>query len=312
MNKKQNYLSNKHQIKVENRVLTEKLQKVLARLGKGSRREIETWIVAGRIKVNGKVAKLGDRVAVTDSIKVDNKLMNTELTYNSPTRVIIYNKPEGEICTRHDPIGRKTVFNSLPRIKNGRWVSIGRLDIKTEGLLLLTNNGEIANRMMHPSYQIEREYAVRVFGKVDENICNRLCEGVELEDGIARFERIEDGGGTGQNHWYYVVIKEGRKREVRRLWESQNINVNRLIRIRFGDIVLPRELRPGLWEEMSSDSIKALATTLGLALDPTIEHRKVRKSNYIRSKQRLRARERKSQHEEQGDDLVIEQVYIDD
>ena len=292
---------------------SEKLQKVLARAGLGSRRELETWIEAGRVSINGEVAKLGDRVELTDEIMVDNKLMNLDESYQQQTRVIIYNKPEGEICTRHDPIGRRTVFSSLPRMQGGRWVSIGRLDIKTEGLLLLTNNGELANRMMHPSYQIEREYAVRVFGKVDADTLQRLSDGVELEDGVAKFERIVDSGGSGQNHWYYVVLHEGRKREVRRLWESQDVQVNRLIRVRFGDIQLPRVLRPGQWQEMLKDSITDLASTLGLELEAEgAPYRKIRKSNYIRSKQRMRARELRKTHEADGEfDQTPLEIYQD-
>lgn len=281
---------------------SEKLQKVLARAGLGSRRELETWIEAGRVTVNGQVATLGDRVELYDEIKVDNKLMNIDDSYEQPTRIMLYNKPEGEICTRHDPIGRRTVFSSLPRLNGSRWVSVGRLDIKTEGLLLLTNNGEVANRMMHPSYEFEREYAVRVFGQVDSDILKNLREGVELEDGMAHFERIIDSGGSGQNHWYYVVIKEGRKREVRRLWESQEVQVNRLIRVRFGDIQLPRSLRPGQWLELPEETTDGIMVSVGLEANAGIPRRKVRKSNFIRSKQRMRARELRQMHGIEGSD----------
>ena len=283
---------------------SEKLQKVLARAGLGSRRGLETWIQAGRVTINGQVATLGDRVEPIDEIKVDNKLMNLYETCEQPTRILVYNKPEGEICTRHDPIGRRTVFNNLPRIEGARWVSIGRLDVKTEGLLLFTNNGEIANRMMHPSYQMEREYAVRVYGQVDQNVLQVLRDGVELEDGVAKFERIIDSGGSGVNHWYYVVLKEGRKREVRRLWESQEVQVNRLIRVRFGDIQLPRTLKVGQWLELPTDSVDAISLSLGVEPNSDLPRKKVRKSNYIRSKQRLRARELRQQHGEGEEELA--------
>lgn len=288
---------------------SEKLQKVLARAGLGSRRELETWISSGRITINGEVASLGDRVELYDEIRVDNKLMNIDESYQQPTRVIVYNKPEGEICTRHDPIGRRTVFSSLPRLQGSRWVSVGRLDIKTEGLLILTNNGEVANRMMHPSYGFEREYAVRVFGQVNNETLDALREGVELEDGMAHFERIIDSGGSGQNHWYYVVIKEGRKREVRRLWESQDVQVNRLIRVRFGDIQLPRSLRPGHWIELPNETVDGLMSTVGLEANSGAPRRKVRKSNFIRSKQRMRARELRQVHGIEGQNQEPLEIY---
>jgi len=290
---------------------SEKIQKVLARAGLGSRRELETWIVAGRIEINGRVAQLGDRVNIDDEIKVDKKLMNLDESYQHPTRIIIYNKPEGEICTRHDRLGRQTVFDRLPRLRNSRWVSVGRLDIKTEGLLILTNNGEMANRMMHPSSQIEREYAVRVFGQVDSNVLNNLQQGVELEDGLACFEKIVDGGGKGQNHWYHVVIKEGRKHEVRRLWESQGVKVNRLIRIRFGDIRLPLSLERCKWLELQDDEINDIAESLGLEIESDLPKFKIRKSNYIRSKQRKRARELRQTYGIDGQDLQPLEIYHD-
>lgn len=280
-----------------NMITSEKLQKVLARAGLGSRRELETWIQMGRITINGQVAKLGDRVEATDEIKVDGRYMNIEESYEQNTRIMIYNKPEGEICTRHDPIGRRTVFTTLPKLYGQRWVSVGRLDIKTEGLLLLTNNGELANRMMHPSYELEREYAVRVFGEVSDSTLQILRDGVMLEDGMAKFDKIVDSGGTAQNHWYYVVIKEGRNREVRRLWESQNIQINRLIRIRFGDIELPRSLRPGQWLELSEEAVNHQMVDLGLQPNSDQTHRKVRKSNFIRSKQRMRVRDSRQQYD---------------
>jgi 23S rRNA pseudouridine2605 synthase len=282
---------------------SEKLQKVLARAGLGSRRELEVWIEMGRVTVNGQVAKIGDRVEATDEIKVDQRYINIQASYEQNTRMMIYNKPEGEICTRHDPIGRRTVFTTLPRLHDGRWVSVGRLDIKTEGLLLLTNNGEVANRMMHPSYELEREYAVLVFGEVSHDTLDILRNGVMLEDGMAQFDQIIDSGGTAQNHWYYVVIKEGRNREVRRLWESQNVQISRLIRVRFGTIELPRSLRPGQWIELPEESVNAQMIDLGLEPDSGQQIQpKIRKSNFIRSKQRMRVRDSRHGEGFQGSD----------
>lgn len=229
----------------------ERIQKVLAQAGIGSRREIETWITAGRISVNGKRAVLGDKITVADKVRLDGELLYATKSVSKKTRILAYHKPAGEVCTRSDEKGRKTVFNSLPRIKNGRWVSIGRLDINTSGLLLFTNDGELANQLMHPSNEFEREYAVRVFGEVSKETLNKLKQGIELEDGPAKFASIHDGGGKGMNHWYHVVIKEGRNREVRRIWESQGISVSRLIRVRFGPIHLSQQLRPGRYLELT-------------------------------------------------------------
>lgn len=232
---------------------TEKIQKVLARTGLGSRRQIEEWIKAGRVEVDGQLAELGDRISIRSKIKVDNKPIKLLFDKESigTTRLILYHKPVGEICTRHDPEGRRTVFDSLPELTQGRWVSIGRLDINTSGLLLFTNDGELANRLMHPSRQIDREYAVRLRGHVNEYVLNRLLLGVKLEDGLAKFDRIEEGGGSGANQWYRVIVKEGRNRIVRRLWESQGITVSRLMRVRFGPVSLDKSLSPGQWIDLS-------------------------------------------------------------
>jgi len=230
--------------------MSEKLQKILARAGHGSRREIEEWIRAGRVSVNGKVAKLGDRAELTDKFRVNGRTLHKQQLQSSKERLIIYNKPEGEICTRRDPERRKSVFDSLPRLVNKRWVSVGRLDINSSGLLLFTTDGELANRLMHPSNGIEREYAVRVLGNLTDDMGKRLKKGVKLEDGYASFKSIRDAGGTGVNHWYHVVLTEGRQREVRRLFESQRLKVSRLIRVRFGSIKLPPYLRTGRWEEV--------------------------------------------------------------
>ncbi|MDH5360984.1 MAG: 23S rRNA pseudouridine(2605) synthase RluB [Gammaproteobacteria bacterium] len=244
--------------------MSEKLQKVLARAGLGSRREMETWIEAGRTSVNGEIASLGQRVEESDKIRVDGKLLDAKATTAGNLRVLLYHKPTGEICSRSDPEGRTTIFEHLPNITNGRWVSVGRLDYNTSGLLLVTNDGDIANRLMHPSQEFEREYAVRVKGIVDEPMLKRLKQGVELEDGPAHFDRIVDVGGERSNHWYHVVIKEGRNREVRRLWESQGIVVSRLIRVRYGPIVLPRNLPHGRWREVEGKELKSLLISLGM------------------------------------------------
>ena len=237
---------------------TEKLQKILARAGVGSRREMEVWITAGRVSVDGKIASLGTRVIGKEKIRVDGHLITIKQASEVQTKVVLYNKPEGQICSANDPEGRTSVFATLPQLRQARWVMIGRLDISTSGLLLFTNDGELAHRLMHPRYEIEREYAVRIKGKVEKVMLNRLSKGVKLEDGMARFNAIKDAGGEGLNHWYHVVLKEGRNREVRRLWESQNLTVSRLIRIRFADIALPRRLRRGTWEYLNKEAIKRL------------------------------------------------------
>jgi len=227
-------------------VSSERLQKVLAQAGLGSRRAMETWIKQGVIKVNQSVAELGAKVEVGDRVRVDDRQYEVcELDEKERPRLLLYHKPDGEISTRNDPEGRKTVFHRLPQLQNGRWIAVGRLDINTSGVLLFTNSGELANRLMHPSSEIEREYAVRILGEVDEAMLKNLKQGVELEDGPAKFDSIEDAGGQGSNHWYHVTLKEGRNQEVRRLWTSQGVTVSRLIRVRFGDLLLPRDLRLG-------------------------------------------------------------------
>ncbi len=243
----------------------EKLQKVLARIGVGSRRDVEAWISQGRIKVNGVAATLGQRVDLHDAIAVDGKLIKREEAAEATRRVIMYNKPDGEICTRDDPEGRPTVFDRLPRPKEGRWINIGRLDINTTGLLLFTTDGELANRLMHPSYEMDREYAVRVRGEVDDEMIERLKAGVMLEDGPAKFTDIQKApGGEGFNHWYHCVVMEGRNREVRRLWESQGMVVSRLKRVRFGPVFLNSDLPMGRWREMTQGEIDILAAEVGL------------------------------------------------
>jgi len=240
----------------------EKLQKVLARAGMGSRREMERWIEAGRVAINGRTASLGDRVDGKDRITVDGRPL--EPLPAEKTRCILYHKPTGEVCSRKDPEGRRTVFERLPKLKSGRWISIGRLDFNTSGLLLFTTDGELANALMHPSSNIEREYMVRVMGKVEMEMLHRMVEGVMLEDGMARFTDITDAGGEGINHWFYVVIMEGRNREVRRLWESQGLTVSRLKRVRYGEVFIPSRVKQGQWVELTNPEIKSLYRMAGL------------------------------------------------
>jgi 23S rRNA pseudouridine2605 synthase len=238
----------------------ERVQKVLANAGLGSRREIEQWIREGRIRINGRLAQLGDRVATDDQLKLDGKTVNSDKIAAAAKNhhIIIYNKPEGEIVSRDDPDGRKTVFRKLPKIHHGRWISVGRLDINSSGLLIFTTHGELANRLMHPSTKIEREYAVRVNGEVTEEMIKELVNGIQLEDGFARFEDVVESGGEGRNRWYHVVIMEGRKREVRRLWEAVGCRVNRLKRVRFGPIILDSSVKVGQWRELDKVERRSL------------------------------------------------------
>lgn len=240
----------------------ERIQKVLARSGHGSRRQIEAWIGAGRLHVNGKKASLGDRLGAGERVYLDNKRLNYEVEV--APRVIAYHKSTGELCSRSDPEGRPTIYDHLPRLKQGRWVQVGRLDFNTSGILLLTTDGELANRLMHPSYQIEREYAVRILGEVDPEMLIRLRKGVMLEDGMASFARIKDAGGSGANHWYHVILKEGRKHEVKRLWASQGLTVSRLKRIRFSNIVLTARLAQQRWRDLDEVELLDLMQQVGL------------------------------------------------
>ena len=237
---------------------SEKLQKVLARAGLGSRRELEGWISSGRVSVNGKTASLGERVTLHDKLRVDGHLLNDQARAAKKVRMLMYHKPAGEVSARRDPEGRRTVFESLPGIRNGRWVMVGRLDIATCGLLLFTSDGELANYLMHPSSEIEREYAVRVLGEPDAAAMKAITEGVMLDGQLARFSSVVRGGGEGANQWYRVTLAEGRYREVRRLWESQGLVVSRLIRVRYGVLELPRELRAGQWLELDAPTIARL------------------------------------------------------
>ena len=236
-----------------------RVQKHLADRGYGSRRQMETWIEAGRISINGALAELGSRVADGDLVRVDGRRVeNTRTAEMHLSRVLCYHKPVGEICSRRDSEGRRSVFEALPSLKSGRWINVGRLDLNTSGLLLFTNNGELSHRLMHPSREIEREYAVRVRGEVRPSTLRMLRAGVRLEDGLARFKTITKRGGSGANVWYHVVLTEGRTREVRRLWESQSVQVSRLMRVRYGPIELAREQRAGSWLELDENDVRAL------------------------------------------------------
>lgn len=247
----------------------ERIQKLLAQLGYGSRRQVEDWMRQGRIVLNGAVAQLGERYKPGDRLILNGKVLDLAGRLDIPTRVLVYHKPTGEIVSRRDPEGRPVIFTQLPRLSKGRWIAIGRLDINTQGLLLVTSNGELANRLMHPSRQMEREYAVRVLGSVSEEVMNRLRRGVMLEDGEAHFETIEDAGGEGANHWYHVTLREGRNRIVRRLWESQGIVVSRLMRVRFGDIALPPRLRARTFMELPQEEVDHLLKSVELPVENT-------------------------------------------
>lgn len=238
--------------------MSEKIQKILANAGLGSRRQIEEWIQAGRVTVNGVKATIGDRMTYRDNVCVDGREIKLIRSKNQQSRVLLYHKPEGEMCTRHDPEGRPTIFDRLPLIRNSRWICVGRLDFNTSGLLLITNDGDLANRLMHPSSQIEREYAVRIRGNVAPETLAKLQKGIALEDGLARFDKIVDAGGAGSNHWYHVTVKEGRNRLVRRLWETLGFTVSRLIRIRFGSLYLPANLRRGKYAELNDEEVRKL------------------------------------------------------
>ncbi len=236
----------------------ERLQKVLAQAGVASRREIEEMVTAGRISVNGLPASLGQKIGPGDRVKVNGKLVPVRFTQRSP-RVLIYHKPEGEIVSRDDPEGRPTVFERLPILRRGRWLAVGRLDFNTSGLLLFTNDGELANRMMHPRYELDREYAVRLLGQLTDEQIASLTEGIQLEDGLARFDTLADAGGEGVNHWYRVTLSEGRNREVRRMFEAVGLTVSRLMRVRYGPVELPARLKRGMWMEMPEADACALA-----------------------------------------------------
>lgn len=267
--------------------MSERIQKALAQAGHGSRRQVEAWVQEGRINVNGKVATLGIHITEDDRVMLDGKQLRLKYKQELPLKVIIYHKPVGEICTRNDPEKRATIYDNLPKLRGGRWVSVGRLDVNTSGLLLLTTSGELANKLMHPSAGIEREYAVRVLGEVDRDMIKQMREGVELDDGKASFDTIRDAGGQGANHWYHVILKEGRKREVRRLWESQGITVSRLIRVRFGDITLPRGLAAGKLTDLDEVGLNKLLRSVDM---PGIEKKHGRSEARTRTAPRANAK----------------------
>jgi 23S rRNA pseudouridine2605 synthase len=241
----------------------ERIQKLLAHQGVASRRQIDQMLQQGRISVDGKLAKPGDQINGREKISLDGKLIRIANRESRP-KLMMYHKPTGQVCTRSDPEGRPDVFQNLPGLVQGRWVSIGRLDINTSGLILFTNQGELANRLMHPSYEIEREYAVRVHGAVNSDMLHQLSQGIELDDGIAKFDQINDSGGQGTNHWYHVILKEGKNREVRRLWESVGVEVSRLVRVRYHSFNLPKWLKPGKYRIFEDEVVKRLYQKLDL------------------------------------------------
>lgn len=253
---------------------------------------MEQWIEAGRIKVNQKIATLGTRVSDKDRIQVDQKQIRSQQLFEQTNqRVLIYNKDIGSICSRSDPDHSKTVFNDFPRIMGGRWILIGRLDINTSGLLLITNDGELANRLMHPSFEIKREYVVRVLGKVDASTLKQLENGIELDDGPVKFENIDELDGEGSNRWFRLMLSMGRKRVVRRAWEALGFQVSRLNRIRYGSILLPKGLRRGSWLEMSLSHKKALYKEVGLTLHtPKAKFNPNKKSDYKGTKSKTKAK----------------------
>lgn len=240
-----------------------RLQKLLAQHGIGSRRDIEAMIAAGRASINGKIAKLGDRAAPGDVVRIDNRIIRIR-RHNRLPRVMLYHKPEGEIVSHDDPEGRSSVFDKLPQMKTSRWIAVGRLDFNTSGLLIFTTDGTLANRLMHPRFEMEREYAVRIVGELTPEQATHLRKGIELTDGLAKFEQLQDEGGTGANHWYRVVLKEGRNREVRRMFEALGLTVSRLIRIRFGPINLPPRLKRGMLLELDEIEVEQLLERVNL------------------------------------------------
>lgn len=247
----------------------ERIQKVLARGGLASRREIERWITEGRLKINGVVVTQGTHLKTGDYLQLNDRVVHWEKFERQPTRVLIYHKPTGEIVSRNDPQGRPTIFANLPKLDTSRWISVGRLDVNTSGLLLVTNNGELANKLMHPSTEVEREYAVRILGEVPDDKIELLKQGVQLEDGLAKFDQIYFMGGEGANKWYHVVVSEGRNRLVRRLWEAQNVVVSRLMRVRYGPVVLSDGLRTGKCYELDKKELDLLFEFAGLEVETT-------------------------------------------
>ncbi len=244
---------------------TQRLHKLLALSGFGSRRDMEKLIESGRVTVNGQVATPGIGVTEHDTVRVDNRPVKLQFEAELP-QVLLYHKPEGEIVSQDDPEGRASVFDKLPKIKSGKWIAIGRLDMNTSGLLIFTNSGELANRLMHPRYEVEREYAVRIFGELSEEQMSQLTTGIELEDGPANFDRIIPQGGEGANHWYQVILREGRNREVRRMFEAFQLPVSRLMRVRFGPVNLPSRVKRGQMLKLEQKEVVGLLEWAGLAV----------------------------------------------
>jgi 23S rRNA pseudouridine2605 synthase len=285
--------------------IEERLHKVLANAGLGSRRLLEDRIEAGEVRVNGQVATLGSSVRIGDRIEVDGKAFVTVPAESEEAQVLIYHKPDGEVTTHDDPEGRPTVFEKLPRLKGARWISIGRLDINTTGLLLITTDGELANAMMHPSSEVEREYICRIRGEVGDEMLERLRNGVKLEDGPARFEALAPISLGDGHSWFRVMLREGRNREVRRLWESQGLLVSRLKRIRYGSVELPRHLRRGHHQPLDGEAYRALRHAVGLpeapktlTLQPVIGVRRAAKQNEFRPSTRSQRAWSGAQHDE--------------
>lgn len=278
--------------KIVNSLPGDRLQKVLAQAGLGSRREIEEWISAGRVTVNGAVATLGVRVVDGDKVMVDGRIIKLHLEEEQALpRVLIYHKQEGEIVSRDDPKGRANVFDSLPKLRGQKWVAIGRLDFNTSGLLIFTTSGELANRLMHPRFEVEREYAVRVQGEMTtEQMKQMTRQGLELEDGVVKFDSLTDEGGEGFNHWYRIVIKEGRNREVRRTFEAMQLPVSRLMRVRFGIVNLPSRIKRGMMDELDDTQVKAILEWVGLPAGYTRQL-----SEEERAKKLTRVRPRKNE-----------------
>lgn len=267
----------------------ERLQKVLAQAGLGSRREMEAWIAAGRIVVNGAVATLGMRIAEGDRVQVDGRNIRLKLGAEPQLpRVLLYHKQEGEIVSRDDPDGRANVFDGLPRVRGQKWIAIGRLDFNTSGLLIFTTSGELANRLMHPRFEVEREYAVRVQGKMSaEQMKQMVSKGLKLEDGLVKFDKLSDEGGEGFNHWYRIVIKQGRNREVRRTFEALGLPVSRLIRVRFGIVNLPPRIKRGMMAELGEGEVREIMEWVGLPLPaPRQKRQDARPSKMTRAKVR--------------------------
>jgi len=267
----------------------ERLQKVLAQAGLGSRREMEAWIAAGRITVNGAVATLGVRIAEGDRVQVDGRNIRLKLEAEPQLpRVLLYHKQEGEIVSRDDPDGRANVFDELPRLRGQKWIAIGRLDFNTSGLLIFTTSGELANRLMHPRFEVEREYAVRVQGEMSpEQMKQMTNQGLELEDGVVKFDKLSDEGGEGFNHWYRIVIKEGRNREVRRTFEALGLPVSRLMRVRFGIVNLPPRIKRGMMAELGEGEVRAIMDWVGLPVPaPRQQRPDARQSKMTRAKVR--------------------------